>query len=179
MTLFSLTSVWILTSWDYRRLHTSNTPVSLAIRTTSTMSALTGTYHSHPCTPTLVIARSRNRMILLDRNKLGHWFVKNLTTWTTRKCGINGWTWNHDWHIGRALWCALFRNARLSIRFEVRRMIRRFIDIIKLGLGSINLERMTSETSSTRNFRANHLGSSLRPGAEAQFVHHAVQTHRQ
>ena len=31
----------------------------------------------------------------------------------------------------------------------------------------------------TRNFRANHLGSNLRPGAEAQFVHHAIQTRRQ
>ena len=33
--------------------------------------------------------------------------------------------------------------------------------------------------SSIRNFRANHLGGNLRPGAEAQFVHHAVQMRRQ
>ena len=38
---------------------------------------------------------------------------------------------------------------------------------------------MTSEISFIRNFRANHLGSNLRPGAEAQFIHHAVQVRRQ
>ena len=38
---------------------------------------------------------------------------------------------------------------------------------------------MTSEVSFIRNFRANHLGSNFRPGAEAQSIHHAVQTRRQ
>ena len=33
--------------------------------------------------------------------------------------------------------------------------------------------------SFTRNFRANHLRSNLHLGAEAQFIHHAVQTHQQ
>ena len=33
--------------------------------------------------------------------------------------------------------------------------------------------------SFTRNFRANHLGRNFRLGAEAQFIHHAVQTRRQ
>ena len=33
--------------------------------------------------------------------------------------------------------------------------------------------------SSIRKFRANHLGSNLHLGAEAQLVHHAVQTSQQ
>ena len=38
---------------------------------------------------------------------------------------------------------------------------------------------MTSVFLQLRKIRANHLGCDLHPGAEAQLVHHAVQTHRQ
>ena len=58
-------------------------------------------------------------------------------------------------------------------------MIRRLVGVLELGLGPVNLERMASEVSSSRNFRANHLESNLRPGAEAQFIHHAIQMSRQ
>ena len=75
--------------------------------------------------------------------------------------------------------CGLFRHAWFSISLEVRRMVRRLVGVLKLGFGSIDLKRMTSEISFTRNFRANHLGSNLRPGAEAQFIHHAVQACQQ
>ena len=177
--LLLIASVWIFASWDYRRLHTSNTTISSAIRTTSTTSALTRTYRGHPRSSTLIITRETNRTLLFYGNKLGHWLVENLATRTTRECGINRRTRHHNWNIGRTLWRGLLRNARLSIRFKVRCVIRRFIGILKLGFGSIDLKRMTSEISFTRNFRANHLGSNLRPGAEAQFVHHAVQTSRQ
>ena len=78
-------------------------------------------------------------------NQLGHWLVQNLTTRTTWERGIDGRTQNHNWNIGRMLQRSLLRHTRLSICFEVRRMIRRFIGILELGLGSINLGRMTSE----------------------------------
>ena len=58
-------------------------------------------------------------------------------------------------------------------------MIRRFVGILKLRLSSINLKGMMSVFLQTRKIRANHLGSNLRPGAEAQFVNHAVQMSRQ
>ena len=157
----------------------SNTPISSAIRMTPTMSTLTRTYRCHPCTSTLVIARDCDGMILFDRNKFSHWLVKDLATWTTRERGVNGWSWNNNGNVCWAFWCSLFRNAQLSIGFKVRRMIRRFIGVLKLGLGSINLERMTSDFLQLRKFRANHLGSNFRPGAEAQFIHHAVQTRQQ
>ena len=84
-------------------------------------------------------------MILLYGNQLGHWLVQNLTTWTTRKRAINGRARNHNWNISRTLWRGLLRHARLSICFKVRCMIRRFISILKPGLGLINLGRMMSE----------------------------------
>ena len=144
-TLFLLTSVWVFMSWDCRRLHTSNAPISSAIRTTPTTSTLTRTYQSHPRPLSLVVTRKVNRMILLYGDKFGHWLIKDLATWTTRERGIDRQTWNHDWNIGRTLRRGLFRHARLSICFKVQRMIRRFIGVLKLGLGSINLGRMTSE----------------------------------
>ena len=178
-TLLSLTSVWVFASWDCRGLHTSNTPVSSAIRTTSTTSTLTGTYRSHPRPSTLVVTRQANRMLLFYRHQLSHRLVKNLTAWTARKRGIDRRSWDHNRNVGRLLWRGLFRDAQLGISLEVRRMVRRLIGVLKLGFGSVNLERMTSEISPIRNFRANHLGSNLRPGAEAQFIHHAIQTSRQ
>ena len=84
-------------------------------------------------------------MIFFNGNKHGHWLVQDLATWTTGEGGVDRRSWNHNWDVGRALWCGLLRNARLSISFEVRRMIQRFIGILKLGFGSINLGRMTSE----------------------------------
>ena len=118
-------------------------------------------------------------MLLLYGNQLGHWLVKDLAAWTARKRGINRQTRHHNWNVGRALRGGLLRNAWLSIGLEVRRVIRRFIGVLQLRLGPVNLKRTTSEISFIRNFRANHLGSNLRPGAEAQFVYHAVQTRRQ
>ena len=80
-------------------------------------------------------------MVLLDRDKLGHRLIKNLTTGTTRECGINRRTWNHNRNIGSLLWCGLSRHARFGIRLKVRRMIRRFIGVLKLRFGSVNLEK--------------------------------------
>ena len=166
-------------SWDYRRLHTSNTPVSSAIRTASTTSTLTGTYCCHPRPSTLVVTRKANRMFLFYGNQLGHRLVKDLAPWTTREHGIYKRRRDHNRHVSGTLWRGLLRHTWFGVRLEVRRMIRGFIGILQLGFGSVNLERTTSETSSIRNFRANHLGSNLRPGAEAQFVHHTIQTHQQ
>ena len=160
-------------------MHTSNAPISSAIRMTSSTSTLTGMYRCHLCTSALVITRKANRVILFDGNKFGHWLVKNLATWTTRECRINGGTRDHNRDVGRTLRHGLFRHAWLSIRLKVRRMVQRLISVLELRLGSIDLERMMSEFSFIRNFRANHLGSNLRLGAEAQFVHHAVQMSRQ
>ena len=179
MTLFSLTSIWVFASWNCRGLHTSNAPISPAIRTTPTTSTLTGTYRSHPRPSTLVVTRKANRMFLFYRNKLSHWLVKDLATWTTRKRGVDGWSRNHNWDISRTFQHGLLRHAWLSICFKVRRMIQRFIGVLKLGFGSINLGRMTSVFLQLRKFRANHLGSNLCLGAEAHLVHHAVQTSRQ
>ena len=144
-TLFSLASVWIFVSWDCRGLHASNAPISSAIRMTSITSALTGTYHCHPRTPTLVIARNCDGMFLFYGNEFSHWLVKNLTTWTTGKGSVNRWSQNHDWDIGRMFCRRLLRNAWFSIRFKVRRMVRRLFGIFEFGLGSIDLGRMTSE----------------------------------
>ena len=106
-------------------------------------------------------------MFLFYGNQLGNRLVKNLAAWTARKRGVNGLTRNHDWNIGRAFWRGLLGNSWLGIRFEVRCIIRRFVSVLKLGFGLVNLEGVTSEISSIRNFRANHLGSNLHPGAEA------------
>ena len=167
MTLFSFTTVWVFASWDYRGLHTSNAPVSSAIRTTPTTSMLTKTHRSHPRPLPLIVTRETNRMFLFYGNQLSHWLVKNLATRTTRKRGVDRRTRDHDWHIGRTLWCGLLRHAWLSICLEVRCMVRRFVSILEFRLGSVNLKGMMSEVSFIRNFRANHLGSNLCPGAEA------------
>ena len=118
-------------------------------------------------------------MLLFYGNQLGHRLVKDLAPWTTREGGVYRRSWNHDRHVSRTLWHGLLRNARLGIRLKVRCMIQGFIGVFELRFGSVNLEKMTSEISSIRNFRANHLGSNLHPGAEAQFIHHAVQARRQ
>ena len=118
MTLFSLALVWVLMSWDCRRLHVSNTPVSSVIRTTSMTSVLTRMYRCHPCTSTLVIARNHDGMILFDRNKCGHQLVKDLTTRTTWERGINGWSWDDNWNVCWAFWRSLLRDAWLSICFK-------------------------------------------------------------
>ena len=106
-------------------------------------------------------------MFLFYGNQFGNRLIKNLATGTTREGGINRRSGNHNRNVGRTLQLGLLGNARLGIRFEVRRMIRRFVGVLKLRFGSVNLERMTSEISSIRNFRANHLGGNLRSGAEA------------
>ena len=109
----------------------------------------------------------RHRMLLFNGNELHHWLVENLTTQTTRKRGVDRRTRHHDWNISRAFWRSLLRHAWLGVRLKVQRMIQRFIGILELGLGSVNLKRMMPEVSFIRNFRANHLGSDLHPGAEA------------
>ena len=153
MTLFSFASVWIFASWDYRRLHTSNAPISSAIRMTSTTSTLTGTYRSHPRPSTLVVTRKASRMLLFYGNQFGHRLVQDLTTWATWERGVDRRTWNHNRNIGGALWRCLLGNAWLGIRFEVRRVVRRLISIFELGFGSVNLKRMTSEISSSKKFQ--------------------------
>ena len=120
---------------------TSNTPVSSAIRTTPTTSALTGTYCCHPRPSTLVVTRKASRMLFFYGNQLGHRLVQNLATWTAWERGVNGQTRNHDRNICRALWRSLLRNARFSVSLKVRRMIRRFIGILELGFGSVNLKK--------------------------------------
>ena len=153
-TLLLFTSVWVFASWDCRRLHTSNAPISSAIRTTPTTSALTRTYHCHPRPSTLVVTRKADRMLLFYGNQLGHWLIKDLAPWATRKGGIHRRSRDNNRHIGGALWCGLFGHARLGISLEVQRMVRRLISVLKLGLGSVNLKRMTSEISSTKKFQS-------------------------
>ena len=118
-------------------------------------------------------------MFLLYGNQLGNQFVKDLAAQAARKRSIDRQTWNYYRNIGRAFRRGLIRNIWLGIGLKVRRMVRRFVGVLQLRLGSVNLKKMASEISFIRNFRANHLGSNLRAGAEAQFVHHAIQTHRQ
>ena len=86
-------------------------------------------------------------MLFLYGDQLSYWLVEDLTTWTTWEHGVDGRTWNHNRDICGTLGCGLLRNARLSISLEVRRMIQRFIGVLELGLGSVNLKRMTSEIS--------------------------------
>ena len=84
-------------------------------------------------------------MILFYGDKFSHWLVKDLTAWATRKCGVDRQTQNHNRDVSRALRRSLLRHTWLSIRFEVQCVVRRLVSIFKLGLGSINLGRMTSE----------------------------------
>ena len=157
----------------------SNTPISSVIRTASTISTLTETHCCHPCTSTLVVARKRNRMFLLDRNQLSHWFVEHFATGTIQKGGVDQRCWNHNGNICWALRSHLFGNAWLSISLKVQHIVQRLIGILKLGLCSINLERNDISLSSIRKIRANHLGSNLCLGAKAQLVHHAIQMSQQ
>ena len=106
-------------------------------------------------------------MFFFYGNQLGHRLVQNLPPWTTRERGVYRRTGNHNRDICRALRRGLFRHARFGVSLEVRRMVRRLIGVLQLGLGSINLKGTVSEVSFIRNFRANHLGGNLRPGAEA------------
>ena len=142
--LLSLTSVWVLASWDCRRLYTGNATISSVIRTTPTTSTLTGTYRCHPRPSTLVVTRKANRMLLFYENKLSHWLIQDLATWAAREHSINWWSWNDNWNICWTFRCSLLRSTWLGICLKVRRMVRRFVGILKLRLGSINLKRMTS-----------------------------------
>ena len=147
--------------------------------TASVTSTLTITYRCHPRASTLVVTRYHDRMIFLYRNELCHWLIKDLATWTTWKRRINRWCWNHDRNICWMLWSSLLGYTWLSISLEIRRMVRRLISILKLGLSSVNLEGMTSVFLQLRKIRANHLGSNFHPGTKAQSVHHAIQISRQ
>ena len=122
----------------------SNAPISSVIRTASATSMLTRMHRCHPHTLTLVVTKYRDRMFFLYRNKLCHWFIKDLATWTTRKCGINWRCWNHNRNVYWTLWSTLLRNAWLGIGLEIRRVVQRLIGILKLRLSSVNLEGMTS-----------------------------------
>ena len=143
-TLLAFALVWILTSWDCRGLHTSNTPVSSTIRMASTTSTLTRTYCCHPCASTLVVTRKRNQMFFLYRNKFCYQLVKDLATWTARECSVNRQSWNYNRNIHWTLRSGLLRYTRLGIGFKVRSMVQRLIGILKLGLGLVNLKGMTS-----------------------------------
>ena len=144
MTLLAFTSIWVLASWDYRRLHMSNAPISSAIRTASTTSVLTRTYRCHPCASTLVVTRKHNWMFFLYGNELCHWLVKDLTTWATWELGIDGQSQNHDQNICWTFQSRLLRNTRLSISLKIRCIIRRFISVFELRLSLVNLRGMTS-----------------------------------
>ena len=118
-------------------------------------------------------------MFLFDRNQFGHRLVKYLVTWTTWKRGIDWRSWNNNWNICWTFQSSLIGNTWLGIGFKVRRMVRRLISVLKLGFSLINLRRNDISLSSIRKIRANHLGSDLRPGAEAQLANHAVQVSQQ
>ena len=83
-------------------------------------------------------------MILLDRNQFSHQFVKYLATWTTGKCGVNRWSWNNNQNICGAFRCGLLRHPWFGISFEVQRVVRRVIGILKLRLGLVDLEGIMS-----------------------------------
>ena len=119
-------------SWDCGRLHTSSTPISLVIRTASTMSTLTGMYHCHPCTSTLIVVREHNGMVLFNQHQRSYQFVENLTTGTTWKGSINWQCWYHNRNIGWALRNWLLWNAQLSIRLKIRGVIQGFISVLEL-----------------------------------------------
>ena len=122
----------------------SDTPISSAIRMASTTSALTRTYHCHPHASTLIVTRKRNRMFFLHKNELHHWLIQDLTTQTTWECGIDWQSWDHDQNICWTFWSGLLRNTWLGISLKVRHVIQRFISVLQLGLGSIDLGGMTS-----------------------------------
>ena len=143
-TLLSFALVWVFVSWDYRRLHMSNTSISLVIRMASMTSTLTRMYRCHPRSSTLVVTRKCDRMFFLYRNEFRHWLVKDLATWAAREHGIHWRTWNHDRNICWTFWSGLLRNTRLGIGFKVRCMVQRLIGVLKLRLSLVNLEGMTS-----------------------------------
>ena len=139
-TLFSFATVWVFASRDCGRLHTSDTPVSSAIRTSPTTSTLTRMYCDHPRPSTLVVTREIDRMFLFYGDQLSHRLVKNLATWTTRERGINRRTRNHDWDVGGTLQRSLLGHTWLRICFKVRLVIQRFNGILELRLGLIDLK---------------------------------------
>ena len=162
-------------SWDYRRLHTSDTPISSAIRMAAMMSMLTGMHRCHPHTPTLIVTRKRNWVILFDGDKFRHWFIQSLTTRTTQEHCVDRWYGNHNGNICWTFWSSLLRNTRLSVSLEIRRVIQRLVGIFKLRFSLVNLREVNLVFSLIRKFRATHLGSDLCSGAEAQLVNHAIQ----
>ena len=140
--ILTFTLVWILMSWDCRRLHMSNAPISLAIRTASMTSTLTGTYCCHPCASTLVVMRQCERMFLFNGNELCYRLIKDFATWAAQKGGVNGRCWNHNGNICWTLWSGLLGYTWLGISLEIQHMIQRFISVLKLRLSLINLEGM-------------------------------------
>ena len=130
--LFSFASVWIFASWNCRRLHMSNTPISLAIRTMSTTSTLTRTYCCHPRPSTLVITRKANWMFLFYGDEFCYRLVQDLTTRTTRECGIDGRSRDNNWNVCWTFRSGLLRNTRLGISFKIRCMVRRLIGVLQL-----------------------------------------------
>ena len=114
------------------------------IRTASTMSTLTRTHCCHPCPSALVILRKGDWVFLLNGNQFGHWLVQRLTARTTQEGGINWWSRNYDRNICWMFQCGLLGYAWLSVGFKVQCMVQRLISVLKLGLGSINLEGMMS-----------------------------------
>ena len=97
----------------------SNTPISLAIRMTSTTSTLTGTHHCHSRTPTLIVTRERDGMFLFYGNKFCYWLIKNLATRTTRKRGVNWRSRNHNRNVGWMFRSSLLGNTWLGIGLKV------------------------------------------------------------
>ena len=178
MTLFLLASVWILVSWDCGRLHMSNTPISLMIRTATMTSMLTRTHCCHTCTSTLIVTRECNGMLLFNWNQCSHWLIENLAPWATWEGCVDQRGRYHDGNIRWVFRSSLLRNARLSICLEVWSMVWWLIGILELRLSSIDLKGDIS-LSLIRKIRANHLGSNLHLGAEAQFVDHTVQVSQQ
>ena len=122
----------------------SDTPISSAIRTATTMSTLVRMHHCHPHPLALVIMRKDDWVFLFDRNQFCHQFIQHFAARTTRKGGIDWWSRNYDGSIRRTFRSALLWNAWLSISLEVQCMNQRFIGILELRLSLIDLGGMTS-----------------------------------
>ena len=170
-TLFSLASVWILASWDCRRLHTSNTPIPSAIRTTSTTSTLTRTYRCHPCTLTLVIARNCNGKLRWDDPL--QW-ERAQTLARSRPRNLDNKGMSHQWaEWEQQLERLLGVLAQPAQGHSAQHMLQNMTYDLKIHWciqAWIWLDQSRKDDvslSSIRKFRANHLGSNLRPGAEA------------
>ena len=140
ITLLLLTSVWILVSWDWGRLHTSNTPVSSAIGMATMTSTLTGTYCCHPHPLTLIITRKYNRMIFFNQHPCRHQFIENLTSGATRKGCVNWWCWDHNGNICWTFQSSFFRNTWFRVGLEVQGVVQQFISIFKLQFSTVKLK---------------------------------------